>query len=76
MQIKFKTETQNTRLLNYLLSGKSIDPLEAWKRLGIYRLAARVFDLRQLGHEIKMTDKIVMNNFGEECRIANYKIEK
>ena len=41
-----RTESQNKVLRKHLESGKSISPLQALNRFGIYRLAARCFDLR------------------------------
>ena len=41
-----KTESQNKVLRKHLESGKSISPLMALNKFGIYRLAARCFDLR------------------------------
>ena len=67
-------ETQSQRLLAYLEKNGSIDPLQAWKDLGIYRLGARVFDLRQAGHSICKTMAKVQNRFGEECRVALYSL--
>lgn len=40
-------------LLRYLESKSSITPLEALGSLGIYRLAARISDLRAAGYPIK-----------------------
>ena len=42
--------SQNDRLLNHLQTKGSINPMEAWHELGIYRLAARCNDLRNTGH--------------------------
>ena len=67
-------DTQNTRLLSHLKGGNSINPLEAWQKLGIYRLSARVFDLRDLGYEIDMTRKEVSNQFNEVINVAEYKL--
>lgn len=69
-------DTQNTRLLSYLKGGNSINPLEAWKKLGIYRLSARVFDLRDSGYEIDMTRKEVNNQFNEIINVAEYSLKK
>lgn len=45
--------TQKDRLLKHLLSGRSITPLEALGLYGIFRLAARVHDLKAQGHKIR-----------------------
>lgn len=68
-------ETQSNRLLEYLKANREIDPLTAWAELGIYRLGARVFDLRQAGHPITSSRKAVENRFGEQCNVALYTLE-
>jgi hypothetical protein len=68
--------TQTERLLNYLRDNKSIDPLESWKELGIYRLSAVVFELRKDGYRIATDKKKVLNKFGESCSVANYKLNQ
>lgn len=44
--------SQNAKLLNWFQTRKTIEPMQALNRLGIYRLGARVFDLRNSGHVI------------------------
>tara|TARA_B100000530_G_scaffold251873_1_gene165998 strand:+ start:27 stop:368 length:342 start_codon:yes stop_codon:yes gene_type:complete len=55
-KVKNKT-SQNDRILKHLKLGKTISPLEAMGVFGVYRLAARIFELRQDGHEIVKTIK-------------------
>lgn len=69
-------QTQNDRLLDYLKKHGAIDPLKAWTELGIYRLGARIFDLREAGHNINRTLEKVQNRFGEDCRVALYSLVK
>lgn len=64
--------TQNTLVLNHLRSGKSITPLEALKSYGIFRLGARIWELKQSGYDIK--SKIVKNKQGKH--FSSYFIEK
>ncbi len=45
-------ETQAQAIHRYLRAGNTITPLEALERFGCFRLAARIYDLRQLGVEI------------------------
>ncbi len=66
--------TQNQKLLNHLKAGRAIDPLMAQQKFGVMRLAARILDLRQMGHNIQSIKKTVHNRFGEECTIAFYKL--
>lgn len=45
--------SQNTQILSHLKSGKEITPMEALSEYGCFRLAARVFDLREAGWPIE-----------------------
>lgn len=66
--------TQKQRLTAYLEQHGTINPLEAWVKLGIYRLSAVVFDLRKKGLEIETESVTVQNRFGEDCDVARYKL--
>lgn len=65
-------KTQNKRLLERLQEGKRVDPLSAWSVLGIYRLSARIHDLREEGHKIETERIQVKNKFNETITVANY----
>lgn len=65
--------SQCERLLNRLQVAP-ITPMEAWNELGVYRLAARVCDLKEAGHNIAKETVSVANRFGEECRVARYRL--
>lgn len=67
-----KKPSQNKRLLAYLIEHQSITPLEALRRLGIYRLSARIFDLRERGHNITTTTQAVTLSDGEKAEVARY----
>ncbi len=67
--------TQANRVLEYLESGKTITTLNAFKELGITRLAARVYELKCDGHEVKKNTITVVNRFDENCSIAEYYME-
>lgn len=45
--------TQAQQILIYMEYTGSIDPAEAFYELGVYRLSARIFDLRAEGHDIE-----------------------
>lgn len=45
-------KTQNEKILNYLMKGKTITPITALNMFGCFRLAARISDLRKDGHAI------------------------
>ena len=48
-----KKLTQKERIKRWLISGKTISSFQAFNKFGITRLAARCFELRQLGFNIK-----------------------
>lgn len=45
--------TQAQQILSYMEHTGSIDPAEAFYELGVYRLGARIFDLRAEGYDIE-----------------------
>ena len=66
---------QKERLLDYLKSKRKINPLQAWRELGIYRLSDTVLRLRKDGYDIKTETVKVKNKFKEVCHVAEYKLE-
>ena len=66
---------QTDRVLSHLKEKGSLQPLEAWRDLGIYRLSAVIYDLRQDGHKIETKRVEVVNRFGEAAFIAEYSLE-
>lgn len=63
---------QVARLLAWLLTGRSIDPLTAWRELGMYRLSDAVYRLNGRGWKVITGEKHVVNRFGEQCDVADY----
>ena len=63
-------ESQNKQILNYLLTGATINPITALELFASYRLSARINNLRNDGHNIKTT--MVYNG---RKRWANYNLE-
>lgn len=49
-------KNQNKTLLEHFQKHLQINPMEAWQRYGIYRLSARVHDLRHKHGAIITTD--------------------
>lgn len=68
--MKRDVTSQNRTILAHLLSGKAITAIEALNICGCFRLSARIYDLRRLGHRIK-TSTICVN----EKRIASYSLD-
>lgn len=47
------TQNQKQLVLDYMKSYGSIEPMQALRDLGVYRLASRISDLRKDGHNIR-----------------------
>ena len=47
--------TQTTQILSALKRGEKLTPLQALRKYGCMRLAARIKDLRDAGYEINTT---------------------
>lgn len=47
--------SQGDLILHHLRSGRSINPMEALREFGCFRLGARIYDLRAEGHTINST---------------------
>jgi len=64
-------ESQEKQIRDYLLTGKSLTPLEALTLFGCFRLSARIFNL--IGYGVPIESKIIQLN-GK--RVAQYTIAK
>ena len=67
--------TQKERLKAWL-EKSPIQPLEAWKHLGIYRLAAVIHLLREDGLNIKTERINVKNQFNEDVKVVKYTLQE
>lgn len=65
--------TQNQAVLNWLKE-KPITSRDAVYHLGIHRLSARIFDLKEMGHEIEQEMKKVVTRYGTTY-VAEYKMK-
>ena len=65
------TNSQANRILLWLKSGKRITAIEALENFGCFRLAARISDLREDGHNI-VTDRVETHS---GSHIAEYRLE-
>lgn len=66
---------QYDRVLEHLKTKGALQPMSAWRDLGVYRLAARINDLRNAGHKISTKKVEVVNRWGESTFIAQYELE-
>lgn len=64
--------TQTDQVYKYLKDFGAITPLDALRDLGIFRLGARVFELRDRGIKVETTMISVKNRYGGTTRIAKY----
>ena len=67
-----KMVSQNQMLYNYIAVNRIITQREALRKFGIMRLASRINDLRNLGHDIETRQKAVKNRFGKKVLVAEY----
>ena len=75
MNEKEERTTQKSVILAHLKRFGSIEPLTALREYGVYRLGARIADLRHEGHNI-VTETItsVSRITGRPVHFANYKL--
>lgn len=67
--------TQCDRLEAFLNERGSITPIESWSLLGIYRLSARIYQLKhEQGMNIETERAEVENRWGEKCCVARYRL--
>lgn len=67
---------QWVRILDYLRAFGTITALEAIRDEGIYRLSARIYDLRRKGYNIFTEMISVKNRYGDFTEIARYRLEE
>ncbi|MBB5885431.1 hypothetical protein DYQ93_11615 [Xanthomonas sp. LMG 8992] len=67
------SKAQN-EMLREALRMRPMTATEIWHDLGIARASARVFDLRQAGHDVRSEEITVTNRHGQPCRVARYSI--
>lgn len=66
---------QTDRILDYMKTFGSINPIQAMKDLGVMRLASRINDLRRLGVKIHKATVSATNRYGETVYFAQYSLE-
>ncbi len=67
------TQSQETRILDYLLKGYSLTPLDGFRKFGTMNLAQRIF---RIGKKLKNPNVYIgktMVNRGEK-RVARYRL--
>ena len=69
---KVSAKSQNTLILEHLKRGRKITPLHAMGVFGVYRLAARIKELRDAGHNIETVIKT--DDYGRNYAEYNYQL--
>ena len=67
--------TQCEKVLRHLREHGTITAAEAVYEYGIFRLAARVSDLKRDGHRINRRMVSAKNRYGETVNFAEYRLE-
>lgn len=65
-------KTQADRVLDYIKQFGSITTLEAFNDLGVTRLSAVIFELKDRNIEIDSTTETRKNRYGEKCSYSRY----
>lgn len=68
--------SQKKMVLDYISEFGSITPVDAFRDLGITRLAAVVCKLRREGHDIHKEREHALNRYGQNVRYARYSFGK
>lgn len=68
--------TQGERVIEYIKRFGSITPMEAFRDLGITKLATRISELRKEGMEFKKEFVKGKNRFGETVHYMRYSFPK
>lgn len=68
--------SQKSMVLDYMEEFGSITPIDAFRDLGITRLSAIVFNLKEEGHDIDKVIETGKNRFGNRTRYARYSFGK
>lgn len=75
-EVPESAQTQCERILEHLKLGLPITAHKALYGYGVMRLAARVHNLREMGHQIEKRMVEVPTRDGRVARVAEYRMEK
>ena len=68
--------TKNERIVQYMRDFGSITQMDAYRDLGVMRLASRISDLKSRGARITTTWKSAKNRYGEAVSYKRYRLEE
>ena len=67
-------ETQNKRIEAYLMSGRTLTPLDALHEFNCFRLSASIYDLRKRGLDIESRRRKITSD-GKQKVVVEYKLK-
>jgi len=67
-------KTQCDRVLDYMKQFGSISSMEAFRDLGITRLAAVIYDIEHKGISVNRTPENGLNSFNEKTTFTRYSL--
>lgn len=67
-----KKKTQNDKLIDHFKHYRTITAMQAIELYGIYRLSARIHNLRECGYKIDTQPCSVVNRYGDKVHPALY----
>lgn len=68
--------TQREQIVNYINEFGSITPMDAFRDLGITKLATRVSEMRKDGYDFDIRMIKSKNRFGKTVMFAEYRLVK
>ena len=71
-----RTESQNYKILQWMMEKGPITPLDALSKFGCMRLAARIKDLRGKGYSIITEEQVHNKDDGTRVSYAAYRLEE
>lgn len=66
--------TQQQRILKYMQDFGSISPMEAFRDLGITKLATRISEITRGGQAVAKQMEISRNRYGDTVRYMRYRL--
>jgi hypothetical protein len=68
--------TQRALVLQVLRAGHELTAMEAWRRLGVSRLAADIHALRRMGWPVEGRERTVPCRGGRQSRVVAYRLRR
>ena len=78
--MKLKVGSQNSLILDYLMGGETLTPLEALAKFGCLRLGARIYEINEYliaetpGLEVVPEMVTVLDPAGNRKKVARYRL--